>query len=78
MLQSNKSANRANIKSDLINTCFVVYHSIREPHGVIQIYFGCTPGVISKYLLRNLVALYAIKYVGMFIRRIQQVGTKYI
>ena len=64
-----QSANRANTTRDLINTCmcFVVYHIICEPHRVVQLYFHCILGVISKYIQANLVALYAIRYIRIYI-----------
>ena len=65
---SEKSANRANTKRDLINTCtcFVVHHIICKPHGVVQIYVHGIPGVLSKRIQGNLVALYAIMQIGIY------------
>ena len=59
-------------------TCFLVYHIIWEPRKVVQIYFNCIPGVISKHIQGNLAALHAISYIGIYTRCKEQVETKCI
>ena len=78
ILYSKISASKEHFKRNLINTYFTVNHSIREPRGVMQIYFNCTPAAISKYIQMNPVAYYQIVYLGIYIHRKRWVRAKLI